>query len=226
MVTYVTSVQDNEQTADVLWTIAATRLLPVVVLEDAASAEPLAAALTAGGLRAIEVTFRTAAAADAIRAMAERPDLLVGAGTVLTPAQVDQAAEAGARFVVSPGFSPAVVRHCQERGLPVFPGAATATEIQMALDAGLETVKFFPAEQLGGAAMIKALAAPFRSVRFIPTGGVNTDNLADYLALPSVLAVGGTWMVAPALLAAGRWAEVTRLTSAAVAASRAGQPAS
>jgi len=216
----VTTVQDDEQMRGVLETIAATRILPVVVLEDAGAAPDLAAALTAGGLRAAEVTFRTAAAADTIAAMAERPDFLVGAGTVLTPAQVDQAADAGARFVVSPGFSPAVVRRCQERGLPVFPGAATATEIQMAVDAGLETVKFFPAEQLGGVGMIKALAAPFRSVRFIPTGGVNTDNLADYLALPAVLAVGGTWMVAPALLAAGRWDEVTRLTAATVAAAR------
>ncbi|MGI5145183.1 bifunctional 4-hydroxy-2-oxoglutarate aldolase/2-dehydro-3-deoxy-phosphogluconate aldolase [Plantactinospora sp. CA-294935] len=216
----MTSVQHDEHIVGVTETIAATRILPVVVLEDAGSAPALAAALTEGGLRAIEVTFRTAAAADAIRLMAERPDLLVGAGTVLTPAQVDQAAEAGARFVVSPGFSPAVVRHCQQRGLPVFPGAATATEIQMALDAGLDTVKFFPAEQLGGVGMVKALAAPFRSVRFIPTGGVNTGNLADYLALPAVLAVGGTWMVAPALLAEGRWDEVTRLTAAAVEASR------
>lgn len=216
----MTSVQDDEQFKSVPETIATTRILPVVVLENASAAPDLAAALTAGGLRAIEVTFRTAAAADAIRLMAERPDLLVGAGTVLTPAQVDQAADAGARFVVSPGFSPAVVRHCQERGLPVFPGAATATEIQMALDAGLDTVKFFPAEQLGGVAMIKALAAPFRSVRFVPTGGVNTGNLADYLGVPAVLAVGGTWMVAPALLAAGRWDEVTRLTAAAVAAAQ------
>ncbi len=217
----MTAVHDDERIVDVRAAIAAARILPVVVLDDAAAAPDLAAALTAGGLRAVEVTFRTAAAADTIRAMAERPDVLVGAGTVLTPAQVDQAADAGARFVVSPGFSPAVVRRCQERGLPVFPGAATATEIQMALDAGLDTVKFFPAEQLGGVGMIKALAAPFRSVRFIPTGGVNTGNLADYLALPAVLAVGGTWMVAPDLLAAGRWDEVTRLTAAAVAAAHA-----
>ncbi|WP_329107875.1 bifunctional 4-hydroxy-2-oxoglutarate aldolase/2-dehydro-3-deoxy-phosphogluconate aldolase [Micromonospora sp. NBC_01699] len=201
--------------------IAAGRILPVVVLEDAAAAVPLAAALTAGGLHTVEVTFRTAAAAEAIALMSERPDLLVGAGTVLTPAQVDRAVEAGARFVVSPGFGPAVVRHCQELGVPVFPGAATATEIQFALDAGLDTVKFFPAEQLGGLNMIKALAAPFRSVRFIPTGGVNTANLSDYLAHPAVLAVGGTWMVAPALLTAGRWDEVTRLTAAAVSAAQA-----
>jgi 2-dehydro-3-deoxyphosphogluconate aldolase/(4S)-4-hydroxy-2-oxoglutarate aldolase len=198
--------------------IGAARLLPVVVLQDAGAAEPLAGALLAGGLRSVEVTFRTAAAADAIRAMAASPELLVGAGTVLTPEQVDRAIDAGARFVVSPGFGPAVVHRCQERGVPVFPGVATATEIQMALDAGLRTVKFFPAEQLGGATMVKALAAPFRGVRFIPTGGVTTANLAGYLALPAVLAVGGTWMVAPDLLAAGDWAEVTRRTAAAVAA--------
>ncbi|WP_121158752.1 bifunctional 4-hydroxy-2-oxoglutarate aldolase/2-dehydro-3-deoxy-phosphogluconate aldolase [Micromonospora pisi] len=223
----MTSVHHSEQSsgsseaAAVPSAIAAGRILPVVVLEEAAAAEPLAVALTEGGLHTVEVTFRTDAAADAIRVMSQRPDLLVGAGTVLTPAQVDRAVEAGARFVVSPGFGPAVVRHCQELGVPVFPGAATATEIQLALDAGLDTVKFFPAEQLGGLAMIKALAAPFRSVRFIPTGGVNTSNLSDYLANPSVLAVGGTWMVAPALLAAGRWDEVTRLTAAAVSAAHA-----
>jgi 2-dehydro-3-deoxyphosphogluconate aldolase / (4S)-4-hydroxy-2-oxoglutarate aldolase len=206
----VTNVHHAEQA------IGAARLLPVVVLEDASSAEPLAAALTAGGLRSVEVTFRTDAAAEAIRIMAENPELLVGAGTVLTPAQVDAAVEAGAKFVVSPGFSPAVVARCQEAGVPVYPGAATATEIQMALDAGLSIVKFFPAEQLGGAKMIKALAAPFRSVRFIPTGGVNTGNLPDYLALKAVFAVGGTWMVAPDLLKDRNWAEVTRRTQAAV----------
>jgi len=128
--------------------------------------------------------------------------------------------DAGARFVVSPGFGPAVVRRCAERGVPVFPGVATASEIQMAWDAGLRTVKFFPAEQLGGVAMIKALAAPYRDVRFIPTGGVTTANLPDYLALPAVLAVGGTWMVAPDLLASGDWAEVTRRCAGAVAAAR------
>lgn len=197
-------------------TIGAGRILPVVVLEDAGAAGPLADALTAGGLRSVEVTFRTDAAVDTIRAMSEHPELLVGAGTVLTPEQVERAVAAGARFVVSPGFGPAVVRRCQELGVPVFPGVASATEIQMALDVGLRTVKFFPAEQLGGIAMIKALSAPFRSVRFIPTGGVNTGNLPDYLAHPAVLAVGGTWMVAPALLAAGKWTEVTRLTRAAV----------
>jgi 2-dehydro-3-deoxyphosphogluconate aldolase/(4S)-4-hydroxy-2-oxoglutarate aldolase len=215
MVTYVTGVQDVEQA------IGAARVLPVVVLRDAKAAEPLAGALLDGGLRCAEVTFRTDAAAEAIGIMARRRDLLVGAGTVLTPEQVDRAVDAGARFVVSPGFGPAVVRRCAERAVPVFPGVATATEIQMALDAGLRTVKFFPAEQLGGAAMVNALAAPFRDVRFIPTGGVTADNLPAYLAVPAVLAVGGTWMVAPALLAAGEWGEVTRRTAAAVAAAAA-----
>jgi 2-dehydro-3-deoxyphosphogluconate aldolase/(4S)-4-hydroxy-2-oxoglutarate aldolase len=223
MVTYVTTVRQDEQPAStILDIIAAHRLLPVVVLDDPAAATPLARALLDGGLRCAEVTFRTSAAVAAIRAMAEQADLLVGAGTVLTVEQVDRAVEAGARFVVSPGFGPAVVRRCQQLGVPVFPGVATATEIQMALDAGLATVKFFPAEQLGGAAMVKALAAPFRSVRFIPTGGVTTANLGDYLAVPVVVAVGGTWMVAPDLVAAGDWAEVTRRTAAAVAASSRG----
>ncbi|MCL7456859.1 bifunctional 4-hydroxy-2-oxoglutarate aldolase/2-dehydro-3-deoxy-phosphogluconate aldolase [Micromonospora echinofusca] len=216
----MTGVQNDEQRHAVVAAVGAARILPVVVLDAARDAAPLADALLRGGLRSAEVTFRTDAAAEAIRVMSERPDLLVGAGTVLTPDQVDRAVEAGARFVVTPGFSPAVVRRCQELGVPVFPGVATGTEIQMALDAGLDTVKFFPAEQLGGVGMIKALAAPFRSVRFIPTGGVNTANLADYLALPAVLAVGGTWMVAPDLIAAGRWDEVAARTAAAVEAAR------
>ncbi|KAB1140425.1 bifunctional 4-hydroxy-2-oxoglutarate aldolase/2-dehydro-3-deoxy-phosphogluconate aldolase [Micromonospora sp. AMSO12t] len=216
----MTGVQNDEQRPAVVATVGAARILPVVVLDDARDAAPLAEALVRGGLPCAEVTFRTDAAAESIRVMSERGDLLVGAGTVLTPAQVDRAVEAGARFVVTPGFSPAVVRRCQEAGVPVFPGVATGTEIQMALDAGLDTVKFFPAEQLGGVAMIKALAAPYRSVRFVPTGGVNTANLADYLALPAVLAVGGTWMVAPDLIAAGRWDEVAARTAAAVEAAR------
>jgi 2-dehydro-3-deoxyphosphogluconate aldolase/(4S)-4-hydroxy-2-oxoglutarate aldolase len=210
MVTHVTSVRHTEQI------IEAGRLLPVVVLTDADDAGPLGESLLDGGLRCVEVTFRTDAAAAAIQTLAKQSEMLVGAGTVLTRDQVDQAVDAGARFVVTPGFGPAVVRRCQELGVPVFPGVASATEIMMALDAGLETVKFFPAEQLGGVAMVKALAAPFRSVRFIPTGGVTTANLAGYLANPAVLAVGGTWMVAPDLLAAGEWDEVTRRTRAAV----------
>jgi 2-dehydro-3-deoxyphosphogluconate aldolase/(4S)-4-hydroxy-2-oxoglutarate aldolase len=195
-------------------------ILPVAVLSDAAQAAPLGEALVAGGLPCVEVTFRTDAAEEAIREAARNPDLLVGAGTVLRPDQVHRAVAAGARFVVTPGFSLAVVTACRDAGIPVVPGVSTATEIQMALDAGLDTVKFFPAEQLGGVATIKALAAPFRSVRFIPTGGVNTGNLRDYLSQPAILAVGGTWMVAPDLLAAGKWDEVTTLTAAAVSAAR------
>lgn len=208
----------------VIDTLSTDRLLPVVVLSSAADAAPLAAALLAGGLHCAEVTFRTDAAEDAIRAMARESDLLVGAGTVLSTEQVDRAVDAGARFVVSPGFSAAVVGRCQEHGVPVFPGVATATEVQMALEAGLDTLKFFPAEQLGGAAMVKALAAPFRSARFLPTGGVTTGNLAGYLSVPAVLAVGGTWMVAADLLRAGAWDEVTRRSADAVRAARSLRP--
>ncbi|MBO0868034.1 MAG: bifunctional 4-hydroxy-2-oxoglutarate aldolase/2-dehydro-3-deoxy-phosphogluconate aldolase [Micromonosporaceae bacterium] len=208
--------------SEVLTALAADRVLPVVVVSDVDRAEPLADALLAGGLHCAEVTFRTEAAQAAIRVLAARSELLVGAGTVLTVEQVDRAVDAGARFVVSPGYGPAVVRRCQERGVPVYPGVATATEVQMALDAGLDTVKFFPAEQLGGAGMVKALAAPFRSVRFIPTGGVTATNLAGYLAVPAVLAVGASWMVAAELLAAGDWAEVTRRCQAVVEVARVG----
>jgi 2-dehydro-3-deoxyphosphogluconate aldolase/(4S)-4-hydroxy-2-oxoglutarate aldolase len=194
------------------------RVLPVLVIEDASHATALGDALVKGGLVAAEVTLRTAAGIDAIRGLAGRDDLLVGAGTVLTAGQAEQAIAAGARFVVTPGFAPAVVRACQEAGVPVFPGAATATEIQLALDAGLDVVKFFPAQLLGGAAMIKALSAPFRGVRFIPTGGVTTALIGEYIAIPAVLAVGAT-AVAPADLIAGqRWDEITTRAEQAVAA--------
>ncbi|HAM44563.1 MAG TPA: keto-deoxy-phosphogluconate aldolase [Propionibacteriaceae bacterium] len=167
----------------VMASLAAHRIVPVVVLDSAEAADPLAAALVAGGLPVAEVTFRTSAAAESIRIMAARGDLLVGAGTVLTPQQVDAAAAAGASFVVSPGFSRAVVDRCGELGLPVLPGAVTATEIQAAIEAGLETVKFFPAGTSGGPAAIKALAAPFPGLRFVPTGGVSPANLSEYLAI-------------------------------------------
>ena len=197
--------------------LAQVRLVPVVVLQRPEDAWPLGQALKAGGLPCEEVTYRTAAAEDAIRALAKDPDILLGAGTVLTPEQVDRAVEAGASYIVTPGFSAAVVRRCQELGVPVFPGVATPTEIQMALEAGLDTVKFFPAETVGGIKALTAMSAPFRNLRFIPTGGITTDNLADYLAVPSVLAVGGSWMVAADLVAAGSFEEVTRLSAAAVA---------
>jgi 2-dehydro-3-deoxyphosphogluconate aldolase/(4S)-4-hydroxy-2-oxoglutarate aldolase len=207
----VTDVQKSEQ-------LPIGRVLPVLVIEDADNATALGESLVKGGLAAAEVTLRTAAGLDAIRILAERDDLVVGAGTVLSAEQAERSIAAGARFVVTPGFAPTVVRACQEAGVPVFPGAATATEIQMAVDAGLDVVKFFPAQQLGGAAMIKALSAPFRGVRFIPTGGVTTALIPEYFAVPAVLAVGAT-AVAPADLIAGQqWDEITTRAEQAVAA--------
>ncbi|GMA30291.1 bifunctional 4-hydroxy-2-oxoglutarate aldolase/2-dehydro-3-deoxy-phosphogluconate aldolase [Litorihabitans aurantiacus] len=210
---------------DVLSQLSAATLVPVVVLQDAADADGLAGALVAGGLPVAEVTFRTAAAPDAIRAMADRGDILVGAGTVLTPEQVDVAVKAGAQYVVSPGTSRAVVERCQEHGVAVLPGAVTATEIQAALELGLRTVKFFPAGTSGGAPAIKALAAPFGDVRFVPTGGVGPANLGDYLALPSVVAVGGSWMVPAATVAAHEFDAITDLTRTAVDLARSLRPA-
>ena len=184
------------------------RIVPVVVLDDPAKADALGAALVQGGLPVAEATFRTPEAAAVLRRLAANDDLVVGAGTVLTDRQVDQAIEAGAKFVVSPGLSAAVVRRCQEAGVPVIPGVATPSEIMLALDLGLDTVKFFPAEANGGLATIKALAAAFPQVRFMPTGGITAESAPAYLAHPSVAAVGGSWMVAGDLLKAGHWDEV------------------
>jgi 2-dehydro-3-deoxyphosphogluconate aldolase / (4S)-4-hydroxy-2-oxoglutarate aldolase len=202
---------------EVLAALGRARLVPVVVLDDAADAGPLAGALVDGGLPVAEVTFRTAAAADAIRAMAQRGDVLLGAGTVLTPAQVDQAVAAGAGYVVSPGLSRAVVERCAEHGVLALPGAVTATEVQAALELGLTAVKFFPAGTSGGPAAIRALAAPFGGVRFVPTGGVGPADVRDYLAVDAVLAVGGSWMVPRDRVAAGDVGTVRRLTAEAVA---------
>jgi 2-dehydro-3-deoxyphosphogluconate aldolase/(4S)-4-hydroxy-2-oxoglutarate aldolase len=193
------------------------RIVPVVVLDRVQDAAPLAQALLAGGLPMAEVTFRTAAAEESIRMMSERPELTVGAGTVLTADQVQQAVDAGAQFVVSPGFSASVVAACRERNVPVISGVATATEIQMALDSGQNVVKLFPAEAVGGLATLKALAAPFPSLRFVPTGGITEETASAYLAHPAVLAVGGSWMVATSLLAAGDFEEVRRRSERAVA---------
>lgn len=204
--------------------IRASRLLPVVVLADRSAAVPLGTALLSGGLPVAEVTFRTSAAADSIRAMVdagldtpEHGNLLIGAGTVVTAAQVDSAVGAGARFVVSPGLSRAVVERCQEHGVLVLPGTATATEVQSALTMGLRTVKFFPAESSGGVAAIKALSGPFPQMAFIPTGGIKESNVGDYLGTSAVLAVGGSWMVPGSAVAAGDFATIQRLTAAAVA---------
>jgi 2-dehydro-3-deoxyphosphogluconate aldolase/(4S)-4-hydroxy-2-oxoglutarate aldolase len=195
---------------------AEVRLVPVVTLDRAEDAVRLGSALKAGGLPCAEVTFRTAAAEEALRRLAQDEDMLVGAGTVLRAEQVDQARAAGARFIVSPGFSPRVVQRCLELSLAVFPGVATPTEVQMALDAGIEVMKFFPAEASGGANTLRALGEPFPMVRFIPTGGVNPRNLASYLALPSVLAVGGSWMVARDLVTSESFETITELTRTAL----------
>lgn len=181
--------------ADALERLRQLRLVPVLVVEDPKAAAPLADALASGGLPCAEVTFRTAAAGEAIRRMVDaQPDMLVGAGTVLTPAQADEAHAAGARFIVSPGFNPAVVDHCIERGIPIYPGVCTPTEIEAALEKGLKVLKFFPAEPAGGLAYLKAIAAPYSMVEFIPTGGINAEKLPAYLAFRSVVACGGSWM--------------------------------
>jgi len=202
---------------DIPKAIGALRLVPVIVIDEEENAYPLAQALKAGGLPCAEVTFRTAAAERSIRAMASDPEILLGAGTVLRPEQVDRALEAGARYIVTPGFSAEVVRACRANSVPVFPGVATATEMQMALEAGIEVVKVFPAEALGGLALLKALASPFSMMRFIPTGGISVLQLADYLAFPPVLAVGGSWIAPKALIAGHHFDQITELASQAVA---------
>jgi 2-dehydro-3-deoxyphosphogluconate aldolase/(4S)-4-hydroxy-2-oxoglutarate aldolase len=193
-------------------------IVPVIVLDDPDLAAPLADALAQGGLPCAEVTFRTARAAEALQVMARDPRLLAGAGTVLTVGQVDAAVHAGATYIVTPGYSREVVRACQDRNIPVIPGVATPTEIQMALRDGVTLVKFFPAEAIGGTRALSAMAAPFPSLRFIPTGGISPDNLENYLTLPSVAAVGGSWMTPAGLISQHKWAEVSRLAAEAVAA--------
>ena len=192
-------------------------VIPVIRIEDVALARPLAEALTAGGLPAAEVTFRTAAAADAIAAMREAfPDMLICAGTVLTKQQADDAVRSGASFVVSPGLNPEVVTHCLEHDIPIIPGCATPSDIERALSLGLDTVKFFPAEANGGIAAIKAIAAPYGQVSFMPTGGINAVNLSSYLAFKKVLCCGGSFMVPGSALAAADFATITALTRQAV----------
>lgn len=201
------------------------RIVPVVVLEDADDAVPLARALVAGGLPVIEVTFRTAAAAESIRRIVDEvPGAVAGAGTVINPGQVDAAVDAGAQFLVSPGFLPEVAERAAQAGVPLFPGVATGSEIMQALASGLTILKLFPAGVVGGPKAIAAFSGPFPQVRFMPTGGVSEANLAEYLALKVVLAVGGTWMVTPELIRAGRWDEITRLAEAAVAKAKEARP--
>jgi 2-dehydro-3-deoxyphosphogluconate aldolase/(4S)-4-hydroxy-2-oxoglutarate aldolase len=191
-------------------------VVPVVVLQELDTAVPVAAALAEGGLPVAEVTFRTAVAADAIARIAADTDVLVGAGTVVRPEQVDEAVAAGAQFIVTPGLSARVIERCRELDVLVIPGVATATEVIAALDRGLDLLKLFPAEAAGGVALLRALRGPFPDVRFVPTGGIGPANAASYLALASVPAVGGSWMVAPELIAARDFAAVTRLTREAL----------
>jgi 2-dehydro-3-deoxyphosphogluconate aldolase/(4S)-4-hydroxy-2-oxoglutarate aldolase len=196
---------------EVVARLGRARVVPVAVLDDGDQAEATARALLRGGLDCIEVTFRTAAAADAIRRTRAVGGMLVGAGTLLTPEQAREAASAGADFAVAPGTNPAVVEECQTLGLPFFPGVATASEIETARALGRTTVKVFPAAQVGGPGFVRAMAAVYPDVRFLPTGGIDRKTAADYLALPAVLAVGGSWLVRPELLRGGRFDEVERL---------------
>ena len=192
-------------------------IIPVIAIDDAEKAVPLAQALVKGGLPAAEVTFRTAAAEDAIRRIvAEVPDMLVGAGTVLTKEQADRAIAAGAQFIVSPGFNPEITRYVLDQGVAMMPGTATPGEMEQAMSMGLDVVKFFPAEQNGGVAKLKSLAGPYTSLRWMPTGGVNTKNLMDYLSFDRIIACGGTWMVKKDLIEGEKWDEITRICKEAV----------
>lgn len=192
-------------------------IVPVIKIDDPAQAVPLARALIAGGIPCAEITFRTAQGEEAIRRInAEVPDILVGAGTVLTVDQVDRAAAAGAVFAVSPGYNPRTVERCREKGIPIFPGCSTPSDVEIALEAGLRNLKFFPAEQAGGLGYLKALAGPFPQVRFMPTGGINASNIASYLAFEKILACGGSWMAGADLLKAGNYEGITALCKEAV----------
>ncbi|MBQ6834008.1 MAG: bifunctional 4-hydroxy-2-oxoglutarate aldolase/2-dehydro-3-deoxy-phosphogluconate aldolase [Lachnospiraceae bacterium] len=203
---------------EVLQKIQEIGIVPVVVLDDAKDAAPLAKALCEGGLPCAEVTFRTEAAEESIRIMAEQfPDMLVGAGTVLTTEQVDRAVAAGAKFIVSPGLNPKVVKYCVEKGILITPGTCTPSEVEQAIEHGLEVVKFFPAEQAGGLAMIKAMAAPYTKMMFMPTGGISPSNVRDYLGFKKIIACGGSWMVKGDLVKAGDFAKITELSKEAVA---------
>ena len=194
-------------------------LVPVVKIEQAGQALSLGRALIDGDLPVAEITFRTEAAEEAINTLSrELPELLVGAGTVLTVDQVEKAAAAGAKFIVSPGFNPRVVDYCVENNIPVTPGINSPSQVEMALERGLEVVKFFPAEASGGLPLLKAMSAPYGNMKFIPTGGINQDNLNVYLAFDRVHACGGSWMVKAELISSGRFEEITRLTRKAVAA--------
>ncbi len=192
-------------------------IVPVVVLKDTKDAIPLADALIEGGLSCAEVTFRTDAAEESIRLMSEKyPEMLVGAGTVLTTEQVDRAVNAGAKVIVSPGFDAEIVDYCLDKNIPVFPGCITPSEVAQAVKRGLKVIKFFPAEQAGGVAMIKAMGAPYTMVKFMPTGGISAKNLSEYLSCSNIVCCGGSWMVKGDLITEGKFDEITALTKEAV----------
>ena len=202
---------------DVVKRLRDARIVPVITIDDPANAVPLARALAAGGLACVEITFRTAAAAESIeRISGEVSEMFVGAGTVLTPSQAAAAGNAGARFIVAPGFGPRVVEHCQSHGVPVFPGIATPTEIEAALAMGLRTLKFFPAEPMGGLAYLRAIAAPYVEVSFLPTGGISAANVASYLAFNRVVACGGSWMAPADWIAASQFDRIREESRRAV----------
>jgi len=202
---------------DILKQIGQIGIIPVIAISDVDKAVPLAKALTAGGVPCAEVTFRTAEGEECIRRIAkEVPDVLLGAGTVLTIEQVNRAVEAGAKFIVSPGFNPKIVSYCVEHNILIVPGCSTPSDMEAAIELGLDTVKFFPAEQAGGLAYIKACAAPYTGLRFMPTGGINAGNLGKYAAFNKIVACGGSWMVSKELLDAGNYDEITKLCEEAV----------
>lgn len=213
----MTPAQQSAQAAEIC---RLAPVVPVLVIDELAHAAPLAKALVAGGLPALEVTLRTPAALDAIRAMAEVPGGVVGAGTLLTPADVKAAKAAGAKFGVSPGATDRLIAACEDEGLPLLPGAATASEIMALLERGYTVQKFFPAEQAGGAAYLKSIGSPIPQVKFCPTGGISLKIAPDYLSLKNILCVGGSWVAPKDAMARGDWAEITRLAAEAAALSR------
>ena len=193
-------------------------IIPVVVLDDAKDAKPLGQALMEGGLPCAEVTFRTEAAEESIRIMSQEfPDMLVGAGTVLTTEQVDRAVAAGAKFIVSPGINPKVVEYCVKKNIPITPGTCNPSNVETALEFGLDVVKFFPAEPAGGLNYIKAIAAPYTGVSFMPTGGINSENVKEYLKYDRIIACGGSWMVKGDIIKSGNFEKIKELTAEAAA---------
>jgi 2-dehydro-3-deoxyphosphogluconate aldolase/(4S)-4-hydroxy-2-oxoglutarate aldolase len=213
------STNDMPTASSIVINLRQLRLVPVIVIDDPASAPALGRALSAGGLPCAEVTFRTAGAREALARLAgECPDVLAGAGTVLTPAQAKDARDAGAKFVVAPGFSPSVVDYCLENDIPVFPGVATPSEIEAALSRGLNVVKFFPAEPLGGLGYLKAISAPYGGLSFMPTGGISLQNVGAYLSFSRVVACGGSWMAPAEWIAAGEFDKIAAEVAKAVAA--------